>query len=397
MASRQHRMRLHRRMLTHPLASPKEPIRRGGQHYEEDCIQQREQPEVLLALAGAEQLELAVGDQACQRRNQRARAADVDAEQQLAVVVREPREQDRRRHVADELAGERGDEQRALRKPAGEQVMQHFNARGVARKDKEHHKGEKQRVVHSKQRVSVGKEQHGGNQHKPQPERHHAEDDQDRERKERKVECRAAQVQPLGKAAVNLEPRGGQQQAADRQHRHGEAERRQHDGGELAGRDRKIGIKIEILRVAERGQHAAEVGGDVLQDEDVRHVLFLLGSRQRKVAERQKGDERHVVGDQHRADEGDVDKRQRERAQIARHGDDLARQNREELDVAQRRHNRQRQKQAGEGAQVKIAEVCRVRRHKTGADCRRQYCHAQHRVAFAEPKYSCHRKPCRIL
>lgn len=133
-----------------------------------------------------------------------------------------------------------------------------------------------------------------------------------------------------------------------------------------------------------------------MQDEDVRHVLFLLGRRQREVAERQKGDERHVVGDQHRADEGDVDERQRERAQIARHGDDLARKDREKLDVAQRRHHRQRQKQAGEGAQVKIAEVCRVRRHKTGADCRRQYCHAQHRVAFAEPKYSCHCTPCRI-
>ena len=134
-----------------------------------------------------------------------------------------------------------------------------------------------------------------------------------------------------------------------------------------------------------------------MQDEDVRHVLFLLGSRQRKVAERQKGDERHVVGNQHRTDEGDVDERQCERAQIARHGDDLARKNREEFDVAQRRHHRQRQKQAGEGAQVKIAEVCRVRRHKAGADCCRQNRHAQHDVAFAEPKYSCHCKPYRIL
>ena len=134
-----------------------------------------------------------------------------------------------------------------------------------------------------------------------------------------------------------------------------------------------------------------------MQDEDVRHVLFLLRRRQREVTERQKGDERHVVGNQHRADEGNVHQRQRERAQIARHGDDFARQNREELDVAQRCHHRQRQKQAGEGAQVKIAEIRRVRRHKAGADCRRQNRYAQHDVAFAEPKYSCHCKPYRIL
>ena len=115
--------------------------------------------------------------------------------------------------------------------------MQHFNARGVAREDEEHHKGEEQRVVHRPQRVAVGKEQHGGDQHKSQPERHDAEDDQNRKGKQRKIERRAAQVQPLRKVAVDLKPRGGQQQAADRQHRHDEAERRQHDGGKLAGRD----------------------------------------------------------------------------------------------------------------------------------------------------------------
>ena len=56
--------------------------------------------------------ELAQGDETCKRGDGRTEAADVDGDEQAAVIVREAGEQDGGRHVADDLAGGRSDEKR---------------------------------------------------------------------------------------------------------------------------------------------------------------------------------------------------------------------------------------------------------------------------------------------
>jgi len=74
---------------------------------------------------------------------------------------------------------------------------------------------------------------------------------------------------------------------------------------ELARRDMEIGIQIQILRIAEGGEHTAQICRDVLQHEQICHIFFLLRYRQSEIAQRQKGNQCHVVGNDHRADEGD--------------------------------------------------------------------------------------------
>lgn len=51
-------------------------------------------------------LVLAEGDQAGKRCDERARAADIDTDEQGGVILRERGEQNRRGHVTDHLAGE---------------------------------------------------------------------------------------------------------------------------------------------------------------------------------------------------------------------------------------------------------------------------------------------------
>ena len=78
---------------------------------------------------------------------------------------------------------------------------------------------------------------------------------------------------------------------------------------ERRGRNVELGVQIQVLRIAERRQHAAEVCSNVLHDEGECHVLFLVRGAEDVIAQRQKGQQRHVVGDEHRADEGDINQR----------------------------------------------------------------------------------------
>ena len=63
------------------------------------------------------------------------------------------------------------------------------------------------------------------------------------------------------------------------------------------------------MRIAEWGKHSAEIRRDILHDERENHVLFFLRIREYEIAEGQKGQERHIVGNQHRTDEGYVHER----------------------------------------------------------------------------------------
>ncbi len=63
------------------------------------------------------------------------------------------------------------------------------------------------------------------------------------------------------------------------------------------------------MRIAEGREHSAEVCRNILHDERENHVFFFLRVRQNEIAEGKKGQESHVVGNQHRAEKGDVHER----------------------------------------------------------------------------------------
>ena len=183
-----------------------------------------------------------------------------------------------------------------------------------------------------------------------------------------------------------------QQQTADRQQRDGEQKRRQHDRREFPGRDVEIGVKIEILRIAEGRQHAAEIRGDVLQDKDIRHVPLLFCDGEGKVAERQKGDERHVIRDEHAAEKGDVNERKREHAQIPVRRTMRRAKMEKNLISRSAQTTASVRKQAAKRSPVEIAEIFRVRRNEHARHDRRRCRRTEHGVFLQEPFQLFHRK-----
>ena len=84
------------------------------QHRQKAEIVCAEFQQIPLSLCAVVLGKFAISDERCQRRDQRADTADIDSHQQFAIVVRELRQQDRRRHIADHLTRSNAKLQRAL-------------------------------------------------------------------------------------------------------------------------------------------------------------------------------------------------------------------------------------------------------------------------------------------
>ena len=85
--------------------------------------------------------ELPEGDQAGQGGDQRARAADVHAYQQSGIILRKLRQQNGRGHIADALAGNDADQQRAFFQQHRKQRAHRVQTGHIAGKDEEKNKG----------------------------------------------------------------------------------------------------------------------------------------------------------------------------------------------------------------------------------------------------------------
>ncbi|MBO4318180.1 MAG: hypothetical protein J5855_07890 [Mailhella sp.] len=86
-------------------------------------------------------------------------------------------------------------------------------------------------------------------------------------------------------------------------------------GKKSRGREIEIRIEIQILRVAHRREHAAEIGGDSLQHDDTDQRVAPLGHTEYDDRKGYKGQKRNVVGDQHRAEEAEQHQQQTQGAQ----------------------------------------------------------------------------------
>ena len=144
------------------------------------------------------------------------------------------------------------------------------------------------------------------------------------------------------------------------------------------------------MRIAEGGQHPTEVCGDILHDEDERHVFFLSCGRQNEKSEGQEGQERHVVADQHRPKERDINQCDGGNAKIACAVYDLSGEDGEELNIFECADDCERAKQAGQRFPVKIIGVLRIGRHDTGRRDGKDDCNAQNDVFADEGKQLFH-------
>ena len=146
-----------------------------------------------------------------------------------------------------------------------------------------------------------------------------------------------------------------------------------------------MGIQIQVLRIAKGREHAAQIGGDVLQDEYQRHIPLSPRRGKHEIAQRQKRDQRHIVGNQHGADKRNPHQRQRGGPGIAREPDNPPGQNGKKMNILQRTDHGQRAEKTAKGLYIKVTGVLRVRRHqKCGNRCRRE-CDDQHGVLANPP------------
>lgn len=297
---------------------------------------------------------LAESDEACERGDDRSDPANVYADKQIGVVVCELRQKYSRGHIRDKLAGNSAEQKSARRKKLREKLPHGFYSRHISRKYKEEHKGQKQRIIYHFEGFSVKNHQNRGNYDKPRPVGYTAENDRYRKGEKKKIyDCslyRQFEFFFLKAYRLGLY----KYEAAEGYESDRKRKRRCHYQHKLACGDIELSVKIEVLRVAEGRQHSAEVCGNVLHYKSESHVFSLSRGAENEVAERQKGQQSHVVCNQHRPDKSDVDKRKHTHSRSFKALDDFLGENIEKVDVFERADHRQHAEKTGQGLEVKI-------------------------------------------
>lgn len=211
------------------------------------------------------------GDKAGKGGNQRAESAEVYGRQKVGVIRREVGEQYRARHVADALAGKNAKEQRVFRKQVRKETADFRDAGKVSAEHEKGAEGAEQGVVYLRDCFFVKNEKHYRDGSRTQEARDDPEYNQNAADKENRVERGSSFWERERGIVVKRQRFGLYEKAGDKNERRCRGKRRQHDFHELYRVDSEIGIKVKILRIAKRRNHAAEVCCDILHDEDKSH------------------------------------------------------------------------------------------------------------------------------
>ena len=123
---------------------------------------------------------------------------------------------------------------------------------------------------------------------------------------------------------------------------------------------------IKFGKVAEGGEHSAQVGCNVLQDEYICHISLIAGAVQDQIAQRQEGEQCHVIGDEHGTDEGDIHQGNGGKTEVLCKAYDLFRTDIEETDLPESTDHGKGTEKAGKGTEVKVADVRCIRRYDDG-------------------------------
>lgn len=341
--------------------------RKDGKEPEVDA---QEIPHIPLGIAGMQVAVFGQRDQAGERSDRRAQSADIDCDEQRSVLVGEVRQQYRARYVTDDLTAAESNGERSSLHPGREPLLDRGDAREIAREDKERTERQQQGIVNAKQCFGR-KDQHEYRHGEQTPIiREQSHDHADRQDKHRAVQHRFGNVIAVGQRRGDGNGFFAHEHTgADDQHQC-DAERDRHDTEKFSRRDRVVRIQVQVLRIAERREHAAEIGGDVLHDEGKRHEFLFFAGLQRKKSERQECDQRHIVGKDHGSEIRDHDERQHDTARRDETAQDGAGKQFEKVDLTERADDGERTEQTGQRAPVKIVFIRTVGRHKKTRDRR---------------------------
>ena len=196
-----------------------------------------------------------------------------------------------------------------------------------------------------------------------------AENDKDRERKKKKINYNSRKWEGCG-ALTNLK-RLGLNEYDTKQGDKGYCNYKgqEHYFDKLTVGDIELRIEIQVLRVSKRGEHSAEICGNVLHNVGKGHILFLARGVEHEITEGQEGQKRHIVGNKHRADKGYIDEGENSEACVLKIPNYCFGHSIEKAYVAQSAHHRKHAEKAGQGLKIEIVKIFLIRRH----DKRRYY------------------------
>ena len=279
----------------------------GGKDYQKSEIEQGKLKDIASRFVRIVADVLTEGDKACKRRDERTDSADIDADKKLPIIISELGEQDSGRHVAYKLTGHDAEDQSTFFKERREKVAHDVDPCHISREDKEENEGQQKTVIDVLQGFSVKEEQSGGNYYQTDPKRDAAKYDRYGKREKDQIQNGLLGIE-RDLFVLQLKRLGlYENTAANSDQRDREQKGKKHNRHELSGRNVVFCVKIKILRIAEGREHSSEVCRDVLHNEGKSHIFLLSRRRKDEISERQKGQQRHIVGDQHRADKGYVD------------------------------------------------------------------------------------------
>ena len=311
----------------------------------------------------------AQGDQTGQRSDGSPQPADVRADQQGAPVLREAGQQHRRWDIADELARQHGCEERVNIQQILQKNPHGVDCADVAGKYEEAHEGEQQAVVDLPKEGAVCEKQRRTDHRQQNQIVQHMKYGQQAEQKEDAVQKNMF----LAHGFPGLRQRYGQ--FALRAQKHAERQERQRqqcvdqNGVEKVGcREVKGRIYVQVLGIADRRGHTAQVGGYRLHDDDEDHVALLAGQLQNQDCKGHKGDQSHVVGHQHGGEEGQQDQFREQGAALHFAGQYLTGEPVEQTVVLQAGDYRHQAEQKRQDTKINIVEISRGRRHEEHGD-----------------------------
>lgn len=239
-------------------------------------------------------------DQAGQRSDGRAQTTDVDTEQQRLPVLGKAAQQDGSRDVTDDLAGGQGCQQGR----AADDVLQagaHAAQRAdVAREQEEAHEGQQQTVIDAVEDVAVDQEQRQADQSKQCKIGQDVKDGEQAQDEQHTEERHALAVGDLfgfGKADLQGAAFAAQRQSSDADQT--DQCKGQNHAEELTSGQFIAGIEEQVLWVADRCDHTAEICRDRLQDDDRDEQRALSDQTEHQNGEGDEGDECDVVCDGH--------------------------------------------------------------------------------------------------
>ena len=242
-----------------------------------------------------------IGNQAGHGCNQGPQTAQVHTYQQIPSIFGEFRQKQSRRHITDRLAGHNTNHNFIACNQTSQNFTDQRNAAHVPYKYEEKHKGQNQTVVHPREDVPVDDKNrsHDKQQHcKP------VEESQYRSDGHQKQGCVHTCPAPLRMHRCKIRLRQTDFCLLTGQHQHHQKHQchchiRQHRFDKLRQRKAIVLVNKEILRIAHRSQHTAQIGCDSLQH-DGRHQQFRMsGFFQNKDGEGYESQQGHIVGESH--------------------------------------------------------------------------------------------------